>query len=240
MRRVLDRRFDVTITTADRMEEGQLAHVDLIILCTTEGAELDDCEHRELQRFVHAGGTAILSAFANWSAHDHYNKRLTDWLGITVTPHAHFCPPATHELTAECSKLVSDAEQNPEVDALLSGPWGTVRELRNEGETQFQLAADGAAGGLVLGLDPLSQPVLAFFPRLLTPKSSHRTAEQDAPRAGARRQGQVLVLSNLHCFADANAWNGGLWRHDPNQRLLFNLISSALAWRLSPSASVPS
>jgi hypothetical protein len=37
-----------------------------------------------------------VSAFSNWSSHGHFNRSLTEWLGIAVYPYTHFGPePST-------------------------------------------------------------------------------------------------------------------------------------------------
>lgn len=54
----------------------------------------------------------------------------------------------------------------------------------------------------------------------------------DGHEGAGPRRGQVLMLSNLHCFASVESWNGGHWRSSqPNRALLLNLLSDAIAQR---------
>ena len=59
-----------------------------------------------------------------------------------------------------------------------------------------------------------------------------RASPADGLEGAGPRRGQVLMLSNLHCFASVESWTGGHWRSSqPNRALLLNLLSDAIAQR---------
>ena len=146
--------FCLTVHTTARLEPGSLADlaVDAVFLCTTEGPSIDDDELAELQRFVRGGGTAILSAFANWSRHNHFNRKLSGWLGVQPTEGSNFMPRTTHPIgdsQVEQLRAASCGESN----VLRSGVWGSVKEITNTGETEFQISA--AEGRSAVALAPV-------------------------------------------------------------------------------------
>ena len=73
---------------------------------------------RALQSFVRGGGSAIVTAFTNWSASNHYNKALYEWLGVRAEPGASFGRRHERELAR------ADELGDPAAAALLSGPFG--------------------------------------------------------------------------------------------------------------------
>jgi hypothetical protein len=242
--------FDLRLKTLNRLEPSVLGDVHLAILCTTEGVALDRSEMQELQGFVHGGGTAIVSAFSNWSAHDHFNENLVHWLGVDVIPHAPFNSCRIYSglkafsLDAQRVKdgpgmaqgELLNASDAAGLQVMLDGPFGAVVTFRNTGETDFALHPVAGRRAIVLvGEHDLraeladSAHTLAFFPREIPADGEGvRDTAEDIDRppatpggAGALsqpkqsfRKGQVLVLSNLHCFADSDAWLGGHWREE--------------------------
>jgi hypothetical protein len=295
MRATLGELFELSVVTADRIEPDSLCDVDMVILCTTEGEGLSGEEQTELHRYVYGGGTAIVSAFANWSAHHHYNIALTSWLGVESTEGADFGQRQEYCLEESVPQWLR-----------CRSVWGSANHVHfvNTGETPFRLlAGEGTSGGIPLH-GSVDATTLAFFPRLdalgsqaehdqvpqgcgtAAPSSNQRprtvalnvrvpngaqpgmtlqlqaqfgvvnvvvpdgaTAGQvirirvplppgqsapvvPPPSARTPRMGQVLVLSNLHCLANRDAWNGGHWMEEPgNRALLLDLVSDAIAWR---------
>ena len=68
--------------------------------------------------------------------------------------------------------------------------------------------------------------------RLRVPLPAGHDTPIITPAAGMLRRGQVVVLSNLHCFANRDAWNGGHWMEEAGNRALFlDLASDAISWR---------
>jgi hypothetical protein len=119
--------FDLNLQLVDVLpDEESLRRVDVLILCTTEGSALTDTEQEGLVNFVRQGGTALVSAFSTWSAFGHYNRKLSDWLGVTVAPGTAFRPP---QLTT--------------VAGAPSGPWDSQGHLHNMGENEFMVVAEG-------------------------------------------------------------------------------------------------
>ncbi len=294
MRATLAELFELTVVTADRIEPNSLCGVDMVILCTTEGEGLSEEEQTELHRYVYGGGTAIVSAFANWSAHHHYNIALTSWLGVESAEGADFGQVQEYRLEESVPQWLR-----------CRSVWGCADHMHfvNTGETPFHLlAGEGTSDGIPLH-GSAGATTLAFFPRLdahagkvehdqvphvrgtaasnsnprprtvalnvripdgVQPGMTLQTQAQFGvvnvvvpdgaragqvlrvrvplppghaatvvpPPAGTPRMGQVLVLSNLHCFANRNAWNGGHWSQEPgNRALLLDLVSDAIAWR---------
>ena len=86
MLETLGKLFELSIRTADTLEPHSLDGTDVVLLCTTEGQGLSEGELHELKRYVRSGGTAIVSAFANWSRHNHFNAALSGWLGVDTLP----------------------------------------------------------------------------------------------------------------------------------------------------------
>ena len=65
-----------------------LAPLDALLLCTTEGPPLSAAELAALRAWVERGGALIVSAFSNWSAHEHYARDTVGWLGLQAPPAA--------------------------------------------------------------------------------------------------------------------------------------------------------
>jgi hypothetical protein len=193
MQKLLYILFDLKVMTQDRLSKGSLSAVDVVMLCTTEGEQLDAEEQAELQEFVHGGGTAIVSAFANWSAFNHYNRALSQWLGVSTVPRSAFGDRTRHDLgdvTSRCSSLLRHGQDDStlshgqddatlQLSVVVSGPFGAVTELINTGESHFELES---AHAIVLGRDSDSRPVSAFFPR------SHVGVPEGARQAGHTSQ----------------------------------------------------
>jgi hypothetical protein len=207
----LDNNFHLNLNLVDVLPTGEaLAKVDLLLLCTTEGTELTDTEQRGLVHFVrHQGGTAIVSAFGNWSHFGHFNRRLSDWLGVRVMPGANF----------------DFARRTTFIPGLPLGPWPSGGNFCNVGETEFTLqpeqhddAPEGSTGEEEEDEEEEVRTSL-FFPR-----GHERTVA-----------GQVLVCSNFHFLADPDHWMGGLFHEptDANRHLLLNLAAHAAAYRKS-------
>lgn len=204
----LENNFQLSLNLVDVLPNvDTLANVDLLILCTTEGTELTDAEQQGLIHFVrHQGGTAIVSAFGNWSRYGHFNRRLSDWLGVTVVPGANF----VFELRTTF------------IPGLPLGPWHSEGIFHNIGETQFRFQQEqqdeAMEGSIGKGQDEEEEVrTSVFFPR-------------GNARTGA---GQVLVCSNYHFLADPNHWRGGLFLEPTaaNRHMLLNLAAHAAAYR---------
>lgn len=116
----LKEHFDFALRLSFRLPEN-LSDTDLVILCTTEAPELSDTEQSSLIAFVRAGGTAILTAFSNWSRFGHFNRKLVEWLGVDVQPGSFLEGRST---------VVPD---------LPTHPWGCEPHLSNKGESHFVL-----------------------------------------------------------------------------------------------------
>lgn len=121
--------FDFNLQLVDSLpDEEALRGVDMLVLCTTEGPELTATELQNLMDFVRRGGTAVVSAFSQWSSFGHYNRKLSQWLGVTVDPHAPFLN--------ERATLIPDAPM---------GPWDTLGRFINRGETEFMVDVGGGS-----------------------------------------------------------------------------------------------
>ena len=78
---------DLSITS---LRAELLAPLDVLVLCTTEGPALSEPELAALRSWVEAGGALIVSAFSNWSAHNHFAAQTVGWLGLQTMPLASF------------------------------------------------------------------------------------------------------------------------------------------------------
>eukprot|EP01051_Picozoa_sp_SAG22_P009191 SAG22_NODE_748_length_7489_cov_39.991070_4_plen_749_part_00 len=228
MREALGELFELEVRTPDRLSDAVLRGVDVAVLDTTEGRSgLAAEEASALRRFVQGGGTAVVSAFSNWSRNGGYNRALVEWLGVAVTERAAFGRAIVTEIDARnewvaAGVRTSGAAQPPllpnQVGELLDRPFGPVRSMTNCGETGFRLTAEVARGGWCARLGPS----LAFFPRRIA--------------GSPQGDGQVLVVANYHWLADRRAWNGGRWNTPSNQALFLNLAASALAYQTSAAS----
>ena len=161
MRATLEELFELTVVTADRIEPASLSGVDMVILCTTEGEGLSEEEQAQLHCYVHAGGTAVVSAFTNWSARHHYNRALYAWLGVDSAEGGQFGQRQEYSLEGAAADWLRD-----------HSVWGSASCLQfvNTGETAFQLEAqaedgqEGDHGGIPLH-GTAERTTLAVFPR---------------------------------------------------------------------------
>ena len=80
------------VTVAELRPE-LLAQLDVLVLCTTEGPPLGESELAALRSWVEAGGALVVSAFANWTAHNHFAAQTVGWLGLQTIPRAIFGRP---------------------------------------------------------------------------------------------------------------------------------------------------
>ena len=184
MRETLSDLFELEVATPETIVPNALVGVDVAMLCTTEGAALSDEEQNELRRFVtEQGGTAIVSAFSNWSHRQHYNEGLVGWLGVDVQPRAPFgaegvrhkvkmSPPALPEAAVELG--LSSEGETVQRDGCCA--WGDVDTFVNTGETMFSLRDD--ARGFAMNGNPSTPLSLVYFPRELGPHDSVEGEEE--------------------------------------------------------------
>ncbi len=108
----------------DTLTDPRLVSLDVLVLCTTQSDPLTADELAALRRWTLAGGALIANGFANWSTHEHYNRRTVGWMNVETLPGWPFERFHSHELRQ--SELRS---------ARLDGPFTTPREFRNRGES---------------------------------------------------------------------------------------------------------
>ena len=159
MRATLAELFELTVVTADRIEPQSLSEIDVVVLCTTQGEALSEEEQEELHRYVYAGGTAIVSAFANWSAHHHYNAALTAWLGVESAEGADFGRRQEYQIETSAPSWLRSRSV-----------WGSEKRMHfvNTGETQFRLLAGSLSLSLSLVSISVSLPVSVTHARART------------------------------------------------------------------------
>lgn len=208
------------------LDAASLAGLDVLILCTTEGPALSADELAALCTWLAAGGSLITSAFANWSAYEHYARDTVGFLGLETQPRTRFLPRLTHSLDPPAESQCRATRR-----LLEHGVFGAPRSFRNVGESFFTVQPDALAKGAVQlvtragssGQDLQQHKIatLVFFP----PKPL-----SDGGVTGA---GQCLVCSNLHWLADPSKWNGGTFQHGPDQAWLFlNFVAAGVAARV--------
>jgi hypothetical protein len=177
-------RMAQTYLDTDEPDQARLvcnAGLKVVMLCTTEGAALSDEEQSELRRFVtEQGGTAIVSAFSNWSRDNHYNEGLVGWLGVDVQPRAQFGEAHVHtiKMSPPCmpgvlGTLFAQAGRNG------CCAWGDVDTFVNKGETMFSLRPD--ARSIALTRHAETMHTLVFFPRELGPQDIEEGEEEQLP-----------------------------------------------------------
>jgi hypothetical protein len=194
---------------------------DVLILCTTEGPALGASEQRALADWLQRGGALITSAFANWSAFNHYARDTVGFLGIQTHQGSPFHPRLRHRLAPPTNE--SGTTDLPCVRRLLvDGPFGAPRFFTNVGESLFTLT-DAALG---MGAVPLVESrSLVFYP------------PNDPAVGGVTGKGRALVCSNYHWLVDAHYWNGGTFHEAEQQMLLLNFIAGHVAARRGPVAA---
>ena len=203
--------FELRLSLEDTLSEEALAEADMLVVCTTEGQALDATEAAAVQAFVRRGGTALLSAFSNWSQFGHYNAMNVRWLGVEVLPHSPF------RMSGVPVQLPNTAAFAP----IAHGAFGDSPMFLNKGHTNFMLRQGALAAGVVpLAAGSLENSLSCAF----VPRGSATT--------GA---GQVLVLTNLHCLADPTHWHGGFGDSASNQAFFRNLAATAVAARHPPA-----
>ena len=196
-----------------------------MILCTTEGPALSAEELASLQKWVRRGGSLIVLAFSNWSAHCHYAQATVGWLGITTFPGAQF---RRHQV----QKL------KPLPGITTNGAFGNQTVFDNSGETVFSLNANGGDDDDDLAITSLDSgnynvQIPPFYERVFgavreVAHGPNMTCLAYAPPSSSS-QGHVLVTSNYHWLANNTHWNGGTWTSSPsNQTLLYNFLAKGL------------
>jgi hypothetical protein len=246
LRETLNEIFELHVLPVNKLEPGSLTNddVDLVLLSTTMGPGLDESELDELQSFVASGGSAILSAFSNHSSEDHWNSQMVAWLGVHNPPRASTSQRMDYNLKPD--KVEAVLRDSSSAIELLRGPFGVVNRFTNTNETVFELTeprpVEGPCGGIMLNSCPKvaagaesasadapnGRGTLAYFARA----NQAPDAQPDEAEAVPQGLGQVLVVSNYHCFGNQEAWHGGHWYTEPHNRALFlNFAASAVAWR---------
>lgn len=230
LRGILKRHFRCSVAELRECREEELNNFDVLVLCTTEAPELTEDQVAALSAWVQRGGCLVVSAFSNWSGHQHFATRTVGWLGISTLPQAQFEGMRRHRLEPP------EGDSGEAARRILAGPFGKVRELVNLGESEFELRREATQRGAVIlnrSSSPEHSPQLAtlvYYPPC------------PVARGGVSGNGRVLVCSNYHWLADPEWWNGGLiaWRPDsvedgealrPNQTFLLNFIADAVASR---------
>jgi hypothetical protein len=221
----------------DTLSEDLLRKVNVVILnMTCADRALDQEELLRLDRWIDAGGSAILDAFSNWDNSGDLASEFMKPFGIDPIPGAEFgiaqtelIPPillsavfppvdqsrGTSADRQEKLKLFNadDSAAVEELRCLLNGPFGPVHEIFNAGQTAFEHAPLAFA----LGAIPLAK-TFAFLPKKVLRKT---------PDAIVERNGRVLIASNFHFLVDKDAWNGGYFSTTQSQALFGNFCTLA-------------
>ena len=240
--------------TIDGLEADTLAPLDVLVLCTTEGPALTPTQLSALRSWVEAGGALIVSAFSNWSRHDHFAVDTVGWLGLVPVPRARFGGPTasafepharggapqpyTHGQSAAGELCVaSDDETTALLDFACFDGCGRGPEAAcfiNRGETRVQvLDAAFDAGAVQLVVNEGARGQGGESTPLLPRRLANLVFYPPRPTAmgGVTGRGRVLVCSNYHWLANPSHWMGGLVTQGANMRLLHNFVAGAVAAR---------
>ena len=233
-----------------------LERVDVLVLCTTEGPALSPDELATLQRWVHAGGALIVSAFSNWSAHGHFAAATVGWLGLETIPGTVFMPECRWRLqppplgsprgSLEVSRLCGNA--SPFAMRHFGTSWISCPEMRTSEDTirdrmlnTPEPTTDSDGNFVNVGESVFRVPQRAFelgaVPLCAAPVPHpclHTTLCFYPPGCEATQRGRVLVCSNLHWLCDRTYWLGGTLHKGDCARLLLNFLAGAIAARVPP------
>ena len=193
--------YNLSLVTVDDISEEffQKVRCDMFICNLTSAVvPLSEAEQSALQGYVTSGGTALLNCFSMWANNGVVNRDLVGWLGINN-------PPGCRGDHAALRQMRPSA--HPDVAALLNGPFGPVKQVKNLYETRF---TGGPADAIWLA------ETLLFIP----------------PGTAPVNAGAVFVCSNMHWMVNKSGWNGGFSADEGNTRLMQNLAAFAATLRM--------
>lgn len=194
--------YDLTFVEFDSLLDADLCTADLLFVNAWE-VEPEAGEVVALEEYLEAGGTALLNAA--WASS---TVTTDEWLQPFGLQGARFLGGAHHAYMVPSS---IDAR----AEALINGPFGEVTEFNN----RFDSALEGIDGQTFADVGVIALATTAV--------SEEEGTLVLAPRDETRR-GQALFIGNGHAVSDQEDFGGGFMHLVEHQRLLLNLVDSAL------------